>query len=132
MCECVCECVSVSMCVFSLCPGMPFLHRPHTLYSIPQGGPGLCVSGECQGERTAARFQMQPVQIQTERDRKREKIQRLRDPCLIEGVASSLVRPANEQKVDVDSTHRKIHREKKKVSSGYNICNKKEKKKLEE
>lgn len=61
----VCACLCV--CVFSLCPGMPFLHRPHTLYSIPQGGPGLCVSGECQGERENGSTVSNATGVDTER-----------------------------------------------------------------
>lgn len=60
-------------------------------------------------------------------DRKREKIQRLRDRCLIEGVASSLVRPANEQKLTLTQHIERYTVGKKKISSGYNVCNKKEK-----
>lgn len=61
ICPCVCvrvfacvgECVSMCVCVCacSCCvPGCPS-SIGLTLYGIPQGGPGLCASGECQGER---------------------------------------------------------------------------------
>lgn len=45
-----------------------------TLYSIPQGGPGLCASGECRGERTTTRFQIELMRIPAEESTKTERV----------------------------------------------------------
>lgn len=55
--SCICPCVHVCMCQWVCLPVCycRVLGCPSSiglaLYSIPQGGPGLCASGECQGEK---------------------------------------------------------------------------------
>ena len=110
--ECVSECVRVCVCVCSSrVPGCPS-SIGLTLYSIPQGGPGLCASGECQGERERQLgFKCNWCRY-AGRKRGRERTQRRRDSFL----TSSLVR------LDVCPTHRKITLFKKnKVASVYNL-----------
>lgn len=85
----VVACVYVCVCVFSLCPGMPFLHRPHTIQHSTRGPGAVCEWGVSRKESDSTVSNATGADT----DRKREKIQRLRDPCLIEGVASCLVRP---------------------------------------
>lgn len=65
MCVSMCVCARVrSPCV----PGCP-CSIGLTLYSIPQGGPGLCASEECQGEGEQQTAESNATDADTDRNR---------------------------------------------------------------
>lgn len=79
----VCTCLHVSVSALA-CVCLCACSRPHvpvcpasiglTLYSIPQGGPALCASGECQGEGTELQMLLMDILAATRWKRSEGKV----------------------------------------------------------
>lgn len=93
---CAGECVSMCVCLraLSLCPGMPFLHRPHTIQHSTRGPGAMCKWGVSRRENDNT--VSNAAYVDSDRKRRGE-IERVRDCCHIETLASYLDRPVNER-----------------------------------